>query len=370
MKYEVGDEIIVLHSNEEGRVIEIMNEKMVMIEVRGVKFPAYTDQIDFPYFKRFTEKKLFPEPKKKVYIDEVPREKIKTKAPREATGIWLSFLPVFATDEFGDDFVTHLKIHLQNNSADDLRFVYRLTQKGDTDFELQNQVLAFHDFYLHDVPFDWMNDSPLFSFEFSLVKEQITKAPFFEATQKIKPKQLFEKIEQLKQQGEAFFKFLLLEKYPDRTALNDWPSANEQNSSKQNKRGGANVQPKEESYFTGGTIDLSGLSKSGFKVYAKKNKSFSVQSTIDLHIDKLRDDWEKMDKADILLFQLAELEKHMDLAHAQGLPQLTVIHGVGTGRLKEEVHEMLKHKKEVKHYVHQYHPWYGFGATEIHFKYP
>ena len=61
MKYKVGDEILVLHSNEEGIIIDIMNDKMVMIEVRGVKFPAYMDQIDFPYYKRFTEKKLFQE---------------------------------------------------------------------------------------------------------------------------------------------------------------------------------------------------------------------------------------------------------------------------------------------------------------------
>jgi len=71
MKYQVGDEILVLLSNEEGRIIEIMNDEMVMIEVRGVKFPAYMDQIDFPYFKRFTEKKLFPDKQSipKIYVD-------------------------------------------------------------------------------------------------------------------------------------------------------------------------------------------------------------------------------------------------------------------------------------------------------------
>ncbi len=57
MKYEIGDKIIVLHTDEEGTVIDIMNDKMVMIEVKGVKFPAYMDQIDFPYFKMFTQKK-------------------------------------------------------------------------------------------------------------------------------------------------------------------------------------------------------------------------------------------------------------------------------------------------------------------------
>jgi hypothetical protein len=72
MKYQVGDEILVIHSNEEGRIIEIMNDKMVMIEVRGVKFPAYMDQIDFPYFKRFTEKKLFSTKAtpNKIYVDQ------------------------------------------------------------------------------------------------------------------------------------------------------------------------------------------------------------------------------------------------------------------------------------------------------------
>lgn len=60
MKFEIGDKVVVLHSNEEGEVIDIINDKMVMVEIRGVKFPAYNDQLDFPYFKRFTEKKLFP----------------------------------------------------------------------------------------------------------------------------------------------------------------------------------------------------------------------------------------------------------------------------------------------------------------------
>ena len=65
MKFQVGDRVIVLHSNEQGEVIDIISEEMVMVEVRGVKFPAYIDQLDFPYFKQFTEKKLFPKKKEK-----------------------------------------------------------------------------------------------------------------------------------------------------------------------------------------------------------------------------------------------------------------------------------------------------------------
>src|SRR5215218_2548405 len=115
MKYEVGDDIIVVHSNDAGKVIEILNDKMVLIEVKGVKFPAYMDQIDFPYFKRFSEKKLFPPKKEKKYIEEVKREKPQPAA-RVVDGVWLSFLPKFETDEFGDDIVVNLKVHLINRT--------------------------------------------------------------------------------------------------------------------------------------------------------------------------------------------------------------------------------------------------------------
>ena len=52
-----------------------MNDKMLMVDVKGVTFPVYMDQVDFPYFKRFTEKKLFPDKKEKQFIDNVKKEK-------------------------------------------------------------------------------------------------------------------------------------------------------------------------------------------------------------------------------------------------------------------------------------------------------
>ena len=95
MKFEVGDKVLVLHSEEEGEVIEIINNKMVLVEVKGVRFPAYIDQLDFPYFKRFSQKKMFPAKKEKQYIDDVRKEKVAPKQ-RVADGVWLTFLPVFA----------------------------------------------------------------------------------------------------------------------------------------------------------------------------------------------------------------------------------------------------------------------------------
>ena len=73
MKYEVGDKILLLQTDEEGIVVDIMNEKMLMIKVGDVTFPVFTDQVDFPYFKMFTQKKT-PE-KTRLYIDDVRKEK-------------------------------------------------------------------------------------------------------------------------------------------------------------------------------------------------------------------------------------------------------------------------------------------------------
>ncbi|MES1218108.1 MAG: hypothetical protein ABUT20_21555, partial [Bacteroidota bacterium] len=215
MKYQVGDKILVLHSNEEGEVIDIINDKMVMIDVRGVKFPAYMDQIDFPYFKRFSEKKMFPPKKDKKYIDHIKKDSGSRDA-KIAPGVWITFLPVMDMDEFGDDVVRELKIHLLNGTDKDYNFVYKLNFFGDTDFELKNILHTKEDFYLHNIPFEDLNDNPSFDFEFSLVQPEKWKADYYEYSLKLKPKQLFNRIEELKKKNEATFSYSLFEKYPDK----------------------------------------------------------------------------------------------------------------------------------------------------------
>lgn len=341
MKYQVGDDILVLHSNEEGKVIEIINDKMVLIEVRGVKFPAYMDQIDFPYFKRFTEKKLIPSKKlePKTYIDQVPKEKPQPNKIKVADGVWLSFIPKFELDDFNDEVVDLLKVHLINNTDLAYQFIYRQQFGGETAFELPNEIQPFHDFYLHDIDFAAVNDSPSFSIEFSLKTPQKQKATHYEASLKLKPKQVFQKIEALKESNEPTFSYLLFEKYPD----------------------------KEAEYFP-----LDSLVARGYKVYdAGKAREHlpPARTVIDLHIEKLTDKHSSMSNFEMLTLQLKELEKWVDLAVAHHQYELTVIHGVGTGRLREEIHEYLKTRREVKHFINQYDPRFGYGATQVYFEY-
>lgn len=341
MKYQVGDEIVVLFSNEEGKVIGIMNEKMVMIEVKGVKFPAYMDQIDFPYFLRFSKKPVVAAPKPpKVYVDQLQKEKRRDEI-KISEGIWLALFPKFDSDIFGDEVVEKFKVYLLNKTDLPYEFTYRLNYFGKTDFDITSEVHAFKDFYLHDVSFESLNDNPSFDFEFSLLNPDKTKADFCEASFKIKPKQLFQKIEKLKENNEPALNHLLLEKYPNKV-------------------------------FVDNGLDLSKLSGAGYKVYDAKHARQNLEparSVVDLHIEKLTDSWKGLSNFEILTIQLKEFEKWLDLSIAHRLPNLIVIHGVGTGKLKDEVHGILKIKREVKSFVNQYEPRFGYGATEIFFQY-
>jgi hypothetical protein len=339
MKYQVGDRVLILHSNEEGEVIDIINDKMLMVDVDGVKFPVYMDQVDFPYFKRFTEKKLFPPKKEKKYVDDVRKEK-KNSASQAADGVWFTFLPVMTADEFGDEVVEELKIHLVNRTHLAYKFKYVQNFFGKPAFDLSNEIKPFEDFYIHDIDFADMNDNPGFEFEFSLLVPDKKKEDYFEAGIKLKAKQIFSKIEELKKKNEASFSFKLFETYPDK---------------------------KQEEYY-----GVDKLSAKGYKVYdAKKAKQHMEppRSVVDLHIEKLTDDWHHLSNYEILRIQLKTFEKYYDLALAHLQPSLVVIHGVGEGRLRDEIHDILRLKKEVSSFVNQYDSRFGYGATEIFFQY-
>lgn len=330
----------MLHSEEEGEVVDIINNKMVMVDVRGVRFPAYIDQLDFPYFKRFSEKKTVQQPKKsKKFIDEVPREK-SIAGDKPGSGVWISFLPVTDTDEFGDEVVEALKIHLINYTGTALKFEYKLDYFGRTDFEHTNEVGPKQDFYLHDMPFENMNDSPTFNFVFSLAKPDKKKADLYETALKLKPKQVFNRIQEIRKKGEATFSYKILDEYPDRQ-----------------------IEEK---------MDVDTLINKGYRVYpasAARQHLEPARHELDLHIEKLTTEHASLSSFEKLSMQLQTLEKYLDLAVAHHLPSMIVIHGLGSGKLRDEIHEILRMRRDVKSFINRYHPAYGYGATEVFFQY-
>lgn len=337
MKFEIGDKVVVQHTKEKGVIVDIINEEMMMVENdKGVRFPVFTDQLDFPYFDMFTKPKPVATPKT-VYVDQIKKEKSHTSSP-DVSGVYLSFLPVLDKDVFDDDIVEQLKIYLINHNREDYLFRYDYRVNGQPVFELENTLRAGNRFYVHDIPFEQLNDSIKFNIEFSLSEKDKRRAPYHEVTLKPGGKQLFKRIQDTLGKQEASFAYTLFDVYP---------------------------QKQEEP-----SMDMSKLHKAGFKVYdVKEGKKHlpPARSVVDLHIEKLTDQYNGMRAAEMLDVQIRAFETWYDIAVGHHLKSMIFIHGVGEGVLKQTLHEALKLKREVRSFTDAYHPLYGYGATEVFF---
>ncbi len=335
MKFSVGDQVLMLHSGEIGEVLELINGEMVLVRVGRVEFPVFADQIDFPYYRDFSQK---PKALKPVLIpgNEIPREAHPDRGSGDQ-GVWISILPVYQTRE-GEELVHLLKFHLANEGPFDLGFRYQLWLKQGLFLDLDSRVSAYSHLYLHDLLFEQLNDNPRIDLELRPLVPQTGLAPSVNRTLRPKASRVFAKLNHAVRRSDATFRFVVIEKYPEASLETEPeipapPPANGQ---------GIPSEP------------LSGLDLPRYEV--------------DLHIETLLEDWEGLTNFEILTIQLREFEKwlHVSIAHRQ--LSMVFIHGVGKGKLRDEIHRILKNTPEVRNFVNQYDLRYGYGATEVFFK--
>ena len=96
------------------------------------------------------------------------------------------------------------------------------------------------------------------------------------------------------------------------------------------------------------------------------NKFEMPEEVVDLHLEKTNMG-NKIPPQDALFHQLDEFEKALDKAIASGRLELRVVHGLGKGKLKEEIHKLLANHPQVKMFNNEYNIRYGYGSTLISF---
>ncbi len=104
--------------------------------------------------------------------------------------------------------------------------------------------------------------------------------------------------------------------------------------------------------------------KQPLKTSVAKQKIKDLTREIDLHIEELLDSYKNLTNGQILNIQTERFEKEMEHCLSNGIKKLIVIHGVGNGKLKQEIVGILKSINGVSYYDASYKN-YGFGATEI-----
>ncbi|MEZ5015775.1 MAG: Smr/MutS family protein [Flavipsychrobacter sp.] len=331
MKFSIGDKILVKETEEEGYILSFIGKDMAEVKVGKTTFPVYLDDIDHPYLKWFTDKKK--KTTKGASLEQLPVEKQQQKRPRLARGVYLSFFPEFKIEEM-EDVVDSLKVHLLNELPYEIQYQYSLNFAGATEFKHEGKLQAFGHVYLHAIPFDDMNDSPRFVWQVDNLEEPDMQPE--EGVLKIKPQKLFLHIQDALANNKPSFSYLLFEDFK--------AFSKERFQLQERKQVKAQITT---------------------KVLAKEEPKYEL----DLHIEQLLPGYTSLTNSEIIDVQITELERYLRLAINNHQEYMVVIHGIGKGRLREEVHKVLAGIPEIFSYANEWHSKYGFGATEVKFKY-
>jgi hypothetical protein len=96
-----------------------------------------------------------------------------------------------------------------------------------------------------------------------------------------------------------------------------------------------------------------------------KNPAFLIEKEVDLHAENLMETFKHMSNYEIMQVQLKQFQSDLEEAIANRYYKIVFIHGVGNGRLKQEIVNILKsYNREVRFQDGDYKK-YGYGATEV-----
>ncbi|RMD75533.1 MAG: hypothetical protein D6818_01520 [Bacteroidetes bacterium] len=260
---------------------------------------------------------------------------------RKGTGVWLGFVPEYGVQAWPDYYV----VHLLNDTPQALDFRIALVIGGEEDSVWEDRVDAFQTHRLGKLYYDELNEGPAFTLQFW---RSTTAGP--EASRPI----------QMKIRPATFFKkkgtLPILEREGHLLEVRvDFGESQEEDLRQYTRQRAMSPRQRrimEELY-------------SDFETVPDPRDLASFEPEIDLHIEKLTPDHKKMSNAEILRLQLSRMEAFLEKAVRLGIERVFLIHGVGKGRLRDEIATRLIQHPHVVTFRNDYHPRYGMGATEV-----
>jgi len=92
---------------------------------------------------------------------------------------------------------------------------------------------------------------------------------------------------------------------------------------------------------------------------SKKQEKNQTILKVDLHIELLTDNFQYMDNFEIVQIQLDICRQKIEKALHSNYQKIIIVHGIGTGVLKAEVHKLLNHY-QLRYYLSK-----DAGTTEV-----
>lgn len=114
--------------------------------------------------------------------------------------------------------------------------------------------------------------------------------------------------------------------------------------------------------------DLQGsLEHNQAKSTSQNTKSLDLPpKEVDLHLEALGID-EGLENHEILAAQLRVFREKIEAAIAHNFHEITFIHGLGNGKLRTEIHRLMKEYPSVKYFEDAQKSRFGYGATKVVF---
>ncbi len=345
MLFAIGTKVKFLHTGDEGIVKSLLENGMVNVFIAeyDMEIPAHTD--DLVRAEKFTTKPVKAKViagKKEPPLPKPPPMPIETQYTiLKSYGIQLALEPVFDSD--GE--VEKYSIFILNDTSYDIVYSIKflLNYKRPTTWDGKLKAISF--IKLGEMLYDDLNEAPEFEVECSWVTTAGLEAPVFKSL-KIKAKSFFgtQKTAPFLNRPAHLYRLFEKPEIQDEVKAEDLGEYTKRHSKPA-------WQLSNNAKFE--TFDTAALA--------------AFEPEIDLHIEKLAENWRKLSNAEILRIQLAAFEKYLSKAIRLGVPQVFIIHGVGQGRLRDEIATSLMQNPDVQTFKNEYHHKYGWGATEVIF---
>lgn len=348
MLLAAGTKVMLIHSKEEAVVTGLLDDGMVMVRLLDgdLEIPVFAEDI------RRLEKQSDKPPRARV----VPGKKEASPTPPvrppaksqyailKSFGIQLAFAPVLNPDGTTEKY----EIYLLNDTPHTALFIFTLELNGRKTLQHNGKLESVSALPLGELWFDQLNDAPFCRIEAWRILTDGT-GPRLEKELRIKAKQFFNKVKTAPILDRPVHLYRIFEKLTARS---------EQTTTEEDLRTYTQRarQPKSTGWLNVGD-----------RISQEVREFAEFVPELDLHIDQLVPNSKKLNKASILRIQMQHFENYMERAIRLGVERVFIIHGVGEGRLRDRIAGELLQMPEVKTFKNEYHPRYGFGATEVIF---
>lgn len=348
-----GTKVRVINTGDTGVVVEMLADDMVnvLLDADDMEIPIAFDnleRLDNPTVKYSGGQPIAPVkakivPGKKEYVppQPPPQSHQSQYTILKSLGIQLAFDPVVRADGTTERY----EIYLLNDTPYNAIYTYSLASKNLQPTKQHGKIDSVSFVRLGQLLFDELNDTPLVDLECWQLTTLGTGDRLHQQI-KIKAQQFFKNKKTaplLDREVHLFQVFNSFEK-AETPQQDDLQTYTEKFARK----------PKQNSMYR---------NVNSYDPHALAH----FNNEIDLHIENLVSSTKKMQNSEILRIQLRHFESFLAKAIRLGVERVFVIHGVGKGKLKNEIATRLMNHPDVKTFKNDHHPKYGFGATEIIF---